>query len=499
MITASNTKLAKILSNIKSKDGEKNLFQHLNKMYEIKKLMNDDIKYNDLFEDISLRIKEKGSYIQKEKKEEKKDIKLYENEKKLLSTLTKQEGEGEAAAVGSINFIPDYVDLFNKISYSGIGLSTKELLLINNSLRNLASTLPNGNVSFFGKIFCSEKDYYIVEATEIDPPADAQYENDMEKRKEDGINRNTFFVTNNLNEKWVELPDVKPRQIIQSRIIKYIFTGNLNRKIYTNPTFDGEERHLLRCQLARIYHGSKLVPSINHYIIEDQENKYKQFTLNTEKVKKFTNEHLTSLHYWIHYPPGILKCGRVSHIIEEPPEGVDPEEFKKKIISLDPFDERISPCENDKYLITNFQGSKDYYQILPWKLEQFYEDNIYINPYVKMLDENNPDFDPAEQKENKFNYSVITVKSLRWPGAVNAYVNGESYFFYFGYGMKTEDNNKESFSYQKFPIIPNDILTKDDQDEPHDVEDQGQGQVQGQGNATNVDGKEEKKEEEKNE
>ena len=319
----------------------------------------------------------------------------------------------------------------------------------------------------------------------------------MEKRKEDGVNRNTFFVTNNLNEKWIELPDVKPKQIIQSRIIKYIFTGNLNRKIYTNPTFDGEERHLLRCQLARIYHGSKLVPSINHYIIEDQENKYKQFTLNTEKVKKFTNEHLTSLHYWIHYPPGILKCGRVSHIIEEPPEGVDPEEYKKKIISLDPFDERISPCENDKYLITNFQGSKDYYQILPWKLEQFYEDNIYINPYVKMLDENNPDFDPAEQKENKFNYSVITVKSLRWPGAVNAYVNGESYFFYFGYGMKAEDNNKESFSYQKFPIIPNDILTKDDQDEPHDVEDQGQGQ--GQGNATNVDGKEEKKEEEKNE
>jgi hypothetical protein len=59
MITE-NSKLAKILSNIKSKDGEKNLFQHLNKMYEIKKLINDDIKFNDLFEDISLRIKEQG-------------------------------------------------------------------------------------------------------------------------------------------------------------------------------------------------------------------------------------------------------------------------------------------------------------------------------------------------------------------------------------------------------------------------------------------------------
>ena len=59
----------------------------------------------------------------------------------------------------------------------------------------------------------------------------------MEKRKEDGINRNVFYVTNNLTEKWVELPDVKPSQIKLSRKIKYIFTGNLNRKIWRRKTF----------------------------------------------------------------------------------------------------------------------------------------------------------------------------------------------------------------------------------------------------------------------
>ena len=117
----------------------------------------------------------------------------------------------------------------------------------------------------------------MAEGIDIDPPADANYENDMEKRKEDGFNRNVFFVTNDLCEKWVELPDVKPKQIILSRKIKYMFTGELNRKIHSNPDFNGEERHLLRCMLGRIYHGAKLVPSINHYTIEDQESPFNKF------------------------------------------------------------------------------------------------------------------------------------------------------------------------------------------------------------------------------
>jgi hypothetical protein len=224
--------------------------------------------------------------------------------------------------------------------------------------------------------------------------------------------------------------------------------------------------------IGRIYHGAKLVPSINHYTIEDQESPYKMLT-PAEKPKKFTNEILCDLNYWIHYPPGVLKCGRVSHIIDDAPEGIEPEEYKKKIIEKDPFDKRLEPVSNDKKIKLGVLGSGDYMSVTPWKLEQQYEDNVYINPYIKLLDETQPDFDPLEQKDNKVNYSCIVLKSLRWPGAVNIYSNKESYFFYFGYGMKQEDNDistadiNNEYCFKNFPDLPEDIKDKEDQPEPH--------------------------------
>lgn len=59
---------------------------------------------------------------------------------------------------------------------------------------------------------------------------------------------------------WVELPPVSSAQIIFSRRIKYVFTGDLNRKVVTNPHFEsnikpgnnllysvGTEKELLKC------------------------------------------------------------------------------------------------------------------------------------------------------------------------------------------------------------------------------------------------------------
>ena len=58
MITdITKSKLANLLSSIKSKDGKHNLLEHLNKMYLIKAQMNNDELFNDCFEDISQRIK----------------------------------------------------------------------------------------------------------------------------------------------------------------------------------------------------------------------------------------------------------------------------------------------------------------------------------------------------------------------------------------------------------------------------------------------------------
>ena len=379
------------------------------------------------------------------------------------------EPENEGTPITQVNFVEDYYSLFNKISWAGVGLDEKTSFLLTNSIRNLSAKLQAGFLKFFGKIYGIEKDYYIVQASDYDSPEEnkegEKEEKDpkMENRKEDGVNQFAYFVTNDLTKDWVELPDVSPSQIIGSRLIRYAFTGDLNRNICANPYFNGQEKHYLRCQISRIYHGTKLVPTINHYTIEDPENPFKAFQV-AEKPKPFKHEDLTNLKTWIHYPPNILKQGRVSHFIEAP-EDADPEEFKKKQIEMDPFEKRIKPITEDVLIKGASEISN--IKIIPWKLTQYMEDSIYINPYIKLLDEKAPDFDPAEQKENKCDYSLICVKSLIWPGAYNFYFDKNTYFFYFGNGLKFSDvPQKGTFVYKCFPTLPNDLEDLPDQPEP---------------------------------
>ena len=77
-------------------------------MYQVKKEMNDDIKYSDLFEDISIRIKNDGNYGKDTPIPplNQPDPKI----KELLSPLARAEGEGaEKVPVTNVNFVPDYV------------------------------------------------------------------------------------------------------------------------------------------------------------------------------------------------------------------------------------------------------------------------------------------------------------------------------------------------------------------------------------------------------
>ena len=475
-------KSAEILKSIKPLDIDefdsnmkRNLYTHIKKLLETKYTMNDNEKFDDLFEDISLHLKGNGFYLKgdddlssdyNQKLLNQKEIveiilNQFNKEKLLMKPPAKAEEGSEPQPISNINFIPDYYELFQKFSSVGVNFSRKELVLLNKSLTKLATVLTNGNITFFGKMYGLEKDYYIVEATEIEPPENFNYDNDMEKRKEDGINKNVFYVTNDLTEKWIELPDVKPIQIKASRLIKYTLTGNLENPIYSNPTFFGTEKHFLRCIIARIYHGAKLVPSINHYTVEDQESPFKPLT-PTEKPKQLKYNDLINMENWIHFPPGILNCGRVSHMIEDAPEGVDPDEFKKQIIAKDPFDKRMKKISEDKKIFVNQK-----LRINPWRIEVGYEDSIYINPYIKLLDETQPDFDPNEQKDNTSNFVTICIRSLRWPGAVNIWCGKETYFFYFGNGQKYLEVNDKPYVFKDFPKIPMDRQDKIDQPEPH--------------------------------
>lgn len=81
-------------------------------------------------------------------------------------------------------------------------------------------------------------------------------------------------MTDNLLNDWIQLPDCRPEHILVARMIKHVFTGDLNADINSNPPFPGKERHLLRATLARISHATQIVPK-GLYEIDEESNEMK--------------------------------------------------------------------------------------------------------------------------------------------------------------------------------------------------------------------------------
>jgi len=115
---------------------------------------------------------------------------------------------------------------------------------------------------FFGKIRGSENDYYVAEG-EVDGGGGDEEEGEVPENQEpngSGVNRFTYWVSHSSFGKWIKLPELSPKDIKASRDIKVMFTGNLERTIYTNPFFFGLEKNYLRAQIARISHSTTLCP-----------------------------------------------------------------------------------------------------------------------------------------------------------------------------------------------------------------------------------------------
>jgi hypothetical protein len=97
-------------------------------------------------------------------------------------------------------------------------------------------------------------------------------------------------------------------------------------------------------------------------------------------------------------------------------------------------------------------------------MQYVYDDKIYVNPNIKM-----PEAEEEQLlKDNTVNYSVIFIRSLRWPGSYTIRYRNENYFFYFGWGQKFADYTQgEKFVYEDFPVIPNDVDDYEDFPEPN--------------------------------
>ena len=147
--------------------------------------------------------------------------------------------------------------LFDKV---GVGFGEEEHYVLFKSLAKLSQARNAKQVRLWGKIFCSQQDYYIVESV-VDGADEGELQPGTEPRGS-GVNKFTYFantdrkppfITNlTVLSDWTELPLVTPDQIKAARAVKYLFTGHLEKQVVTNPFFPGKEKNLLRAQIARI-------------------------------------------------------------------------------------------------------------------------------------------------------------------------------------------------------------------------------------------------------
>jgi hypothetical protein len=128
--------------------------------------------------------------------------------------------------------------------WAGVGFG-EQTYRLQKSIKQLAAAKQAKSVRFFGKVFGTERDYYIVEA-EVEggeeEPVEELEEGKVAPEQEpkgQGVNKYTYFVTHDSLSAWIKLPDLTVDQLKAARMIKVMFTGDLERKIYTNPCFFG--------------------------------------------------------------------------------------------------------------------------------------------------------------------------------------------------------------------------------------------------------------------
>lgn len=277
----------------------------------------------------------------------------------------------------------------------------------------------------WGKIVGTEKDYFIAEGVvEGGEPAegaeDAEPIEGMEARGT-GVNKYVYYACNGPLGAWVQLPDLRPQDIINAKSIKYNFTGDINRKIYTNPFYFETEKVYLRAQIARISFSTTLIPKGLYKLQEQEEGESREIEENVpedeEQVYKPTTKDMGWIDNWLHFTPSILKQGRLTHMEGKPLEGeeeVEPEELMAREVKKDPWEPRLKPITQD---------SKTRGGAPAWVVRSYNVKDTYLHPTTNKSSEN---------------YGIVVVKSLWWPGSHTFFQDGKTFQIYVGNGQKHE-------------------------------------------------------------
>ena len=215
----------------------------------------------------------------------------------------------------------------------------------------------------------------------------------MEPRGTEGINKFAYWAANSPIGPWKLLPDLTVEDFKSSKSVKVGFTGDLDKKITTNPFYFKTEKELLRSVIARISFSATLVPKGVYRTVEDNPNEIEENVPEDSPIPVPPTNEMVKSQNWVHYTRNILNCNRLLHlepVLDDPDADIDEE--KKKIEAKDPYEQRLKPISVDKKVKGGYPA---------WTIRQFGDTMTYANA------------NPAYPNQN---YSVVVVKCNFWPG-----------------------------------------------------------------------------------
>lgn len=288
--------------------------------------------------------------------------------------------------------IPDLLDDANLYEWAGISLGRGEVYRLFLSIKRFGETLPGevDHLRFFGRINTRQLPYYVIEGLSTE---DEENVDETTQEGRNGANKYVYYATQQLESgQWIKLPNVTMEQIVKVRQFKRLLTGNLDADVPSYPPFPGQEKNLLRATIAIIVSETSISPD-GFFDLDDAEDPPVVKTAETEAYNERFPKSASDLKEsdgWKHHEIELNKIGRILPMPEQLDENGEP-------IVPDEVIETIPPLENIKPEL--------------WSIRTC----------------------PGGAGFNGF--SVICVRSLRWPGAV-AIANNRRYAnVYVGNGL----------------------------------------------------------------
>lgn len=444
-----------------AKEGQTDLYSHLLEVFNLMILHYPDDALDKL-EEVSYLIKHKDSKNPEEwllieemwniKQQSTNKADFVSKARKHFDLPQPEEEGGDPVEIPTVNNVPDLLSQSRVFEWAGISFGEKETYRLQKSLAELAQKTSATNLKFWGKIYGTEKDYYIAEGLVEGEEEGEERPADFEARGS-GVNQFVYWVTDGTLSDWTQLPDLNPNDVSAARSIKVLFTGDLEREIITNPFFFGKEKHYLRAQIARISHGTTIIPNGLYKLGEAEEEGGPQLEIEAkdpeneeDNFKQPETEDQTNPSNWLHFPKSILNNNRTGHaepVLEEGDER-EPADVLKEIIAKDPYEPRLKPITEDD----SVDGSS------AWTVNLLGQKHRQAT-HAKMA------------TKSSEHYGVVVVKSLRWPGSTTCWKGKSQFQIYVGDGLKNEDVSY----YPVFPpAIPVDPEDNGEQPEPNPTE-----------------------------